>query len=244
MYPRNAFRRSIRWFPATAAALALLIGLGGTAAATPSPAELERQIDAAWNKLEPVIEQYNMVHGQLTANKAKAAALNKRLAPLQLTIQLSGAQLGETAAHMYMGGNLSRINALLSAPTPADFAEKMTLLELVARAEQDRISGIVVMRDKYAADKAKLDAVVTELASQDAALAGQKKSIEKQITALQKLRQQAYGSSGTGKLKPVACPVDYLGGPGGIAAKKACSLIGRPYIWGAARGRTATTAPA
>jgi cell wall-associated NlpC family hydrolase len=234
MNPRT-HARWLRLLTAALAGLSLTAGLGSAAAATPSPAELERQIDAAWNKLEPIIEQYNMVHAQLTANKTKAAKLNKRLAPLQLTIQLSGAQLGETAAHMYMGGGLlSRLNALLSAPTPADFADKMTMLELIARAEQDRISGIVVMRDKYAADKTKLDAVVAELASQDAALAGQKRTIEKQIAALQKLRQQAYGSSGTGRLKPVACPVDYLGGPGGTAAKKACSLIGKPYIWGAA----------
>jgi peptidoglycan DL-endopeptidase CwlO len=32
----------------------------------------------------------------------------------------------------------------------------------------------------------------------------------------------------------VACPVDYIPGPGGVAAKKACSLIGKPYIWAAA----------
>jgi cell wall-associated NlpC family hydrolase len=32
----------------------------------------------------------------------------------------------------------------------------------------------------------------------------------------------------------VACPVDYAPGPGGAAAKRACGLIGRPYIWAAA----------
>jgi cell wall-associated NlpC family hydrolase len=32
----------------------------------------------------------------------------------------------------------------------------------------------------------------------------------------------------------VACPQQYYGDPGSIAAKKACSLIGKPYIWGSA----------
>jgi cell wall-associated NlpC family hydrolase len=219
---------------AAAASLVLSLGMGANAAA-PSVGELEKQIDAAWNKLEPVIEQYNMVHGRLTANKAKVVALSRRLAPLELQIQLSGAELGEVAATMYMGAQASRLNALLSASTPADFTDKMTTLELLAHSEQQAISGVVAMRDRYAADKAKLDALVAELSTQDAALAAQKKTIEKQMAALQKLRLQVYGSSGSvGRLKPVACPVDYLGGPGGTAAKKACSLIGKPYIWGAA----------
>jgi peptidoglycan DL-endopeptidase CwlO len=225
----------IRLLAAAALAVAMSLALGATAGAAPSASDLEKQIDTAWNKLEPIIEQYNMVHGQLTANKAKADALAKRLAPLELQIRLSGAELGDAASTMYMGGQLSRLNALLSAPTPADFADKMTTLEMFARTEQDQISSVVVMRDRYAADKAKLDALVAQLAEQDAALGAQKKTIEKQIASLQKLRQQVYGSSGAlGKFKPVACPVDYFSGSGGIAAKKACSLIGKPYIWGAA----------
>ncbi|NUR72309.1 MAG: NlpC/P60 family protein [Hamadaea sp.] len=227
--------RLLRAILTLTALVAATIGLGGPAAAAPSVAELERQIDAAWNKLEPIIEQYDMIHGQLTANRAKVATLNKQLGPLELQIHLSAAGLNDAAATMYMGGQMSRLNALLSAPDPGDFADKMTTLELLAQSERQQIAGVVVMRDKYAADKARLDALVAELAGQDTALAAQKKTIEKQISALQKLRQQVYGSSGAvGKLKPVACPVDYLGGPGGTAAKKACSLIGKPYIWGAA----------
>ncbi|MEV0272373.1 NlpC/P60 family protein [Hamadaea sp. NPDC050747] len=235
MRNRIHVRRGLRLVVAAAAAIGLCLSMTGQAVAAPSVSELERQIDAAWNKLEPIIEQYNMVHSQLTANRAKAAALSKRLAPLELQIQLSGAELNDAAAAMYMGGQVSRLNALLSAPSPAEFAEKMTTLELLAKTEQDQIAGVVVLRDRYAGDKAKLDTLVAELTSQDTALAAQKKTIEKQIAALQKLRQQVYGTSGaTGKFKPVACPVDYLSGPGGTAAKKACSLIGKPYIWGAA----------
>nr|WP_275941249.1 C40 family peptidase [Planosporangium flavigriseum] len=92
------------------------------------------------------------------------------------------------------------------------------------------------MRDKYAADKRALEALIAQQARQDADLAAKKKQIEDQINQLQRLRQQAYGSSGaaTGALKPVACPVEYTGGAGGKAAQKACSLIGKPYIWAAA----------
>ncbi|GAA0718219.1 hypothetical protein GCM10010199_21750 [Dactylosporangium roseum] len=61
------------------------------------------------------------------------------------------------------------------------------------------------------------------------------KEIEGKFAESQKRRRQVYGTGGaTGVLKPVACPVDHPGGPGGTAATKACSLIGRPHISGAA----------
>src|SRR3712207_9063852 len=57
---------------------AWVVGLGVTATAAyavPTPAEIERQIDAQWRTLEPVIEQYNELNIELKANRAKAEAL-------------------------------------------------------------------------------------------------------------------------------------------------------------------------
>jgi cell wall-associated NlpC family hydrolase len=233
--PFPSTRRRLARLGAALLTLTTAFGLAGYAYAAPTVAELEKQIDAAWNKLEPIIEQYNMVHGQLKANKAKAAAAQKRLAPLQLQIQVSQAQIGDVAAVMYMGGDMSRLNALLNAPTPADFTDKLTTLDLLAGDQRAQLRGVITLRDKYAADKQSLDELIATQTQQDAALAAQKKQIETQLAALQKLRLQVYGTSGArGVFKPVACPQDYLSGAGGIAAKKACSLIGKPYIWGAA----------
>src|SRR5207244_4079470 len=41
------------------------------------------------------------------------------------------------------------------------------------------------------------------------------------------------GGCSTGNLQPTLCPVEYYGDKGSVAARKACSLIGKPYIWGA-----------
>ena len=73
------------------------------------------------------------------------------------------------------------------------------------------------------------------LAAQDAELASRKAGIEKKIDKLQKLRIQAYGASGStgGPLRTGPCPVTYTNDKGGRAAQKACSLIGKPYIFGA-----------
>ncbi len=55
------------------------VGVATPAYAKPSVADIERQIDEANNKLEPIIEDYNRVHSLLVDNQAKAAVLEAKL---------------------------------------------------------------------------------------------------------------------------------------------------------------------
>jgi cell wall-associated NlpC family hydrolase len=94
------------------------------------------------------------------------------------------------------------------------------------------------LRDQYNKQKAPLDAALATLQQQDAALAAQKQQIQNRITQLNQLRLTAYGNgSGTGNLRPVACPQTYDGSLGARAAKFACAQIGKPYVWAAAGPR-------
>lgn len=237
--PPRRVRRALHAFVSAilASAAAVLVSCGPAFAdPAPSPADLEAQIEQQWNTLEPTIEQYNAVHGQLTANKAKADALQAQLQPLQLQVDIAMSNISDIAASVYKGGRSSTVNAMLSSGSPTALADQLTLLDMVARARQEQISSVAAMRDKYAGDKKTLDALIAQQAKQDADLAARKQKIEDQINQLQRLRIQAYGAGGgaTGSLRPVACPFEYTGGPGLVAAKKACSLIGKPYIWAAA----------
>jgi cell wall-associated NlpC family hydrolase len=212
----------------------LLVGASHAGAdPTPSVTEIEKNIDEQWNLLEPIIEQYNKVHSQLRENRAKADALQKQLAPLQLAVDVAMARVGDVAAQYYRSGQGALFNAMLSGDSATDFLNKLILVNEMARVERGRIDTVATARDKFAKDKKILDDLIGQLSAQDADLAARKTDIEGKLASLQKLRQQAYGASGsTGVLKPVACPVEYLGGKGGVAANKACSLIGKPYNWG------------
>jgi len=202
-------------------------------AADPTITELEKQIDEAWNALEPTIEKYNEVHGKLKDNQAKVADLQRKLGPLQLQVDLTMSRVSAFATMMYKGNNASAFNALLSGGSPSIFADQLTMLDQLARQQREQIDTVIVARDKYASAKRPLDELVAELSQQDIELAAKKKSIESEIAKLQTLRIKAYGSTtgATGSFKPVACPYEYGVGKGGTAAKKACSLIGKPYHW-------------
>ena len=227
-------RKIVRALFGAVATITIVLASGAHAHAEPDPTAIEQQIDQQWNALEPIIEQYNQVHSQLKDGQAKQAALQRQLMPLELQIDNAMARVGDLAAHYYRSGAGMMVTAVVSGDDADDFVEKLTLVNQIAHIQRTRIGAVAAARDRFAADKKVLDDLVKQLAAQDADLAAKRKDIEAKLASLQKLRQQAYGTGGTGTLKPVACPFEYLSGKGGTAASKACGLIGRPYEYGAA----------
>jgi cell wall-associated NlpC family hydrolase len=205
------------------------------AIAAPSPSSVEKQIDEQWNQLEPVIEQYNHVHSQLQTNQAQQKSLAAKLTPLQLQVNLAMSSVQGLATDAYMQGAPNAVNAMILSGSANSLTDKLMYADQLARHQEQEISGVAKLRDKYAADKQTLDALTTSIAARDADLADQKAGIQKKIDALQKLRIKAYGASGedTGPLRTGPCPVTYTNDKGGRAAQKACSLIGKPYVFGA-----------
>jgi cell wall-associated NlpC family hydrolase len=207
------------------------------AAPTPTVQQIEAQIDQLWNQLEPLVEQYNGVHYQLSQNLAKQAALTKQLLPLQMQVDLAMTRVGALSARLYESGPGSNVAALLTSGSPENLLEQLTMLNEMARGQQAQISATRDQVEEYNKQKAPLDALIAQQQQQDADLAAKKKQISAQMDQLQKLRQQAYGSSGAapgGSLKPVPCPVTYVGGAAGKAIGYACSHIGAPYVWATA----------
>jgi peptidoglycan DL-endopeptidase CwlO len=201
--------------------------------ATPSPSSIESQIDKQWNDLEPIIEQYNNVHGQLLKNRAQQKSLSARLTPLQLQVDLAISQVSNMAGEVYMQGAPNALNAMVMSGSPTGLTDKLTYLDQLARHQRESIADVAKLRDKLASDKRDLDTLTQGVAARDAQLAQQKKDIQKKIDDLQKLRIQAYGSSADkGSLRTGPCPVTYANTKGGRAAQKACSLIGKPYVFG------------
>jgi cell wall-associated NlpC family hydrolase len=202
--------------------------------AAPSVAEIEKQIDDAWEKLEPIIEQYNKVHSQLKANQKKAAGLAQKIQPLSMQVDLALTRVGVLASQYYKGGPVSSLNAILTSGSPTTLTEQLMLLDQLARAEQRQIAAVATTKAKYDEQKQKLDELIAAQKVQDADLAAKKKAIDAEMDRLQKLRIQAYGSSTVGgALRIGPCPAVYIGGAAGTAVRTACAQIGKPYVWGA-----------
>ncbi|MFC0507314.1 NlpC/P60 family protein [Micromonospora costi] len=228
-----------RWSRFTTA-LAALIGVavvltgGATAAhADPSVAEIERQIDEDWNKLEPIIEKHNATRQDLAAKRREADALAARIKPLQVRVDEAMTKVSALAVRAYKGENVSTINAVLGSQSPSEVVGQLEMLDRFAHNQQQDIQQVVELRDELARQKAPLDELVERLTVTEAQLAAKKKQINAEIDRLQKLRIKVYGNGGGGSLRPAPCPATYPGGGAGVAVKFACAQIGKPYVWGA-----------
>jgi cell wall-associated NlpC family hydrolase len=217
-----------------AAAVGVVLSGPVPARAAPNPSAIEAQIDSQWNELEPVIEQYNHVHSQLVENQAQLKQISATLDPLELQVNLALSQVRGLAADAYMQGAPNALNAMILGGSPMALTDKLLYVDQLARHQEDQISGVAKLRDKYAADKRDLATLTVSVAARDADLSKQKAAIQQKIDQLQKLRIQAYGAAGQdlGPLKTGPCPVTYTNDKGGRAAQKACDLIGKPYVFG------------
>jgi cell wall-associated NlpC family hydrolase len=234
---RNGARRAamMRSLLCLVAAAGVVVTAPATAAlATPSPSSVEAQIDTQWNQLEPIIENYNDVHSKLIKNQAQLKKLSAQLTPLQVQVDVALSSVRGLATDAYKQGSPSAVSAMLMSGSTNQLTDKLTLLDQLARHQQAQIAGVAKLRDQYAKSKDDLQLLTNSIAARDADLAQKKKAINVKIDALQKLRIKAYGSSGedNGPLKIGPCPVTYTNDDGGKAARKACSLIGKPYVFG------------
>jgi cell wall-associated NlpC family hydrolase len=219
-------------------AFGLVLGGAGTAAAAPAPAspgDIEAQIDQTWNKLEPLLEQWNGVHDKLVANQAKVAQLQNQIKPLKLKVDLAQARVGALSAKYYEYGPGSKLNALLVSGSPTTLVEQLNVLDEVARNETASVADVAKLRAQYEEQEKPIDALVAQLAQQQSMLDAQKVDLNNQLQQLQQLRLAAYGNAGTGtgSLRPVTCPQVYNGDAGSKAAKFACEQIGKKYVWAA-----------
>jgi peptidoglycan DL-endopeptidase CwlO len=206
-----------------------------SAHAGPTVAEIEAQIQTIWNEAEPLIEKYNAVHEQYQKNKARQEQLQKQIEPLQREVDLGRQRVGVMAAAVYKGGRTDAFSAVVSSGSPQQLAEQLSFLDVLSREQDRQLAGVSKSKAQLDGQKAPIDALVAELAKQDADLAQHRKAIEAKLTELQKLRTQAYGSGGgTGSYRPWPCPSEYLPTNGYKAASFACKQAGIPYVWAAA----------
>ena len=105
-----------------------LLAPAAHAHASPTPAEIEKQIDEQWSKLEPVIEEHNATKIKLTKQRKRADELSAQLAPLEQQVLVTRARIGALADQLYRGGTLAQVNAFLRSGDATAMAEMWRVL--------------------------------------------------------------------------------------------------------------------
>jgi cell wall-associated NlpC family hydrolase len=200
--------------------------------ADPSVQQIEAQITAQSTQLEKIIEQYNKVTEELKASQAAAAKANADLGPLTDQLNSASTRVGAIAASAYKGAPLAQVSGVFEASDPSAVVDRLATLDQVTKFENGQLQNFAAIKTRTDAEKAKLDKLVADQATQRQSLDNQKKKITADVAQLQALRIKVYGVQKPSVATP-STPPAYVAGKAGTAVKFAYAQLGKPYEWAA-----------
>lgn len=220
---------------ATIAAIAVS-STPGAAHAAPTTDDLTKQIEAKGRQLDAIVEQWNGLNLALANTTEQAQQVATKLGPLSQQVDAASDAVDTLATQAYEGGQVAGWTALITAGSPEDFLDRLSLLDTVAGNQRRSVATLNSAAAALNAQKQQLDLLLATQSQQKAGLDAQKSKITAEITALQKQRNQlaaqTRSSSTTAGSTTGTAPA--VSGKAGIAVRYAYAQLGKPYVFGAA----------
>jgi cell wall-associated NlpC family hydrolase len=226
-------------------------------------AQIQSQLDAQGNKISQLDEQYNRAQMAVASTQAGYAKAQADLAAANARFDQIKSQMSQAAVNAYMhGGNTSMLEQLVKS-NGTDLAVRKTYVEAASADQTSTLDALRAARQdleahqaelKNAADSAKnaASSLASQKAAIDAAVAQQQAILSKvkgdlaQLLAqqqaaaaadAQRRAQAALAHSGSVRPKGPAIPAGPpppVGHGAAAAVAAAESVIGDPYVYGAA----------
>ncbi|MGW1766419.1 NlpC/P60 family protein [Streptomyces sp. NPDC002073] len=247
------------------AGAATVTAFDGSSSAEPrlTPAQVKAKVDRLYEEAEAATEQYNGAKEKTGRAQRHLEALRDEAA--RKTVKLNSARnaLGSMAASQYRTGSLGPAVQLAMSDDPQEYLERASRMERAGDRSAAGIAAVGRRLDEVRTLHEKADGVLTELRTQQAALARHKSTVEGKLKAAKQLlarltaeeraryeaaRQGDDGAgdaarTGGGTRPSVTSPPAAAGRPAprpaaaGTRAAQAVAFaygaIGSPYVWGA-----------
>lgn len=240
----------------TIAALMVLgasLGSSTLSSAAPSKAQVEAakaKLDTLNQRLSLLVEQYDQAQIRLHEVEGQLAGAKDAADRAQAVADRALANLNDNAARAYQGFG-SQISVLFDATSLADFSDRLEFLGNMAQADTDlaNTADRAQQEAKWLADQlrqtlAERKAIVQDLASKRSEIQtgiGQARALYSELNkryldavAAAKAAAAAAASANSGIVGNVPGPPPAPNPNAGAAIQAAYSVIGTPYVWGAA----------
>jgi hypothetical protein len=177
------------WIVAALCALAILLTptLTPTAAsAAPTAAGSEGGTPELTKKLDEANRAYIDAQNALEASRKRQAGLAAQQAVLEPRYAGLRQETQTISVAAYQnGGGLRNVASLLDSRNPGVFADKVSLLEVIARQHGEQLRTLAALRDELNTTKATIDSEVARQQAQLAVMAKQKTEVEQALTDAQ-----------------------------------------------------------
>ena len=240
----------------TIAALMVLgasLGSSTLSSAAPSKQQVEAakaKLDALNQRLSLLVEQYDQAQIRLHEVEGQLAGAKDAADRAQAVADRALADLNDNAARAYQGYG-SQISVLFDATSLADFSDRLEFLGNMAQADTDlaNTADRAQQEAKWLADQlrqtlAERKAIVQDLAAKRSEIQsgiGQARALYSELNkryldavAAAKAAAAAAASANSGIVGNVPGPPPAPNPNAGTAIRAAYSVIGTPYVWGAA----------
>lgn len=203
--------------------------------ADPQVSDVDRQIAAATQRLETLVEQHNAARADLAATRNRAAATTERIAQVLRGLDGARNRVNAIAVWAYKTGPTTGIGALLAAGTPDAFMSRLTVITDLTRSDHKDIRELADRTAGLDDEIASLRKLEDQQAHQEAELGALQAQVESDIAGLKVLREQigttSRGTPSTSDEPEVQPPP--ATGSAGRAVAFAYAQMGKPYAWGA-----------
>ncbi|HEY0696680.1 MAG TPA: hypothetical protein VGD43_02595, partial [Micromonospora sp.] len=162
-------------------------------AARPGAEQIERDIHAAERSLELVVEEYDDLRDGLRDTRARIAALDTRMRPLEQAVDAERAEAGRVAAGAYRSGGVRTAAALATVLTTKSTDGVVDPLLVLHRLGRDRhrvIDRLTDAHEQLAAARRDVAALADRLTAQQRQLAERRERIEADLERLNGLRRR------------------------------------------------------
>ena len=237
-----------------------IIGAATISSAAPSREEVEQaeaRLDQLNQELSLLVERYNQAQIQLQEVQGRLADVRAQAEGAQAEADRAVASLNASAARAYTGVG-SQIATLFEATSIADFSDRLEFIGSMAQADADLALGAELARQEARWTAEELAAAVEERQNLLEQIGNDRDVIESRIDeardlyetlnrefqealAAQQAAQEAAeeaaesGGSSGGVIDPGPTPTPPpVSGSAGAAIAAAYSVIGTPYVFGAA----------
>jgi cell wall-associated NlpC family hydrolase len=216
-----------------AAALTVAATAQPARADRPSTGELDKRIAAAAHQLEVIVEQYDESRDDLSATRAQAATLGRELTPMTHDVDARRRIIGGLATRTYERTRTGPAMALLAAPAPHEFVQRLLILDQLAAEQQRAVAAYTRTRSRIDDARHRLQVLAVQQRREQIRLATRKATVEAEIATLRRMREAAYGNGSrfSDDIPAVAPP--YVPGAAGRVVAFVFGQLGKPYRWGA-----------
>jgi cell wall-associated NlpC family hydrolase len=210
------------------------------AQATPSPQDLANQIAQKGKDLDILVEKYNTATVMLDRAKTQSALIAQQIPVLAQRASAASDAVSRLSAKAYEGSMASQFDVLLSAGSPTDLVQRLSMLNSLARDQRKAIAVATGASRQLQRQQTELDTMVTQQSAQQADLANQKTKLEADIAALKKqqdslainARVDSSGNNGLSNTPPS------VSGKVALVIAYAYAQLGKAYVFGAAGPNT------